>query len=91
MPFCICHYNEVVCLKDFGHFGSSFYKFNLTYQCLLPYKDINDQTVRKYKKYEKEETKMLGLFYKFDVICQDQRECMKDQKVQSTKRSINEY
>ena len=67
---------------------SSFCKFNLTYQCLLPYKGIKDQTVRKYKKYEKDETKMLGPFYKFDVICQDQRECMKGQNLQSTKRSI---
>ena len=31
---------------------------------------------------------MMVTFYKFDVIGQDQRECTKDQKVQSTKRSI---
>ena len=31
---------------------------------------------------------MIFPFYKFDVIGQDQRECMKDQNVQSTKRSI---
>ena len=29
---------------------------------------------------------MLGTFYKFDVICQDQRECMKDQIVGKYKK-----
>ena len=38
--------------------------------------------------WKKEEIKMLGPFYKFDVTGQDQRECMRDRKVQSTKRSI---